>query len=115
MRAFSFSALGVGRWAFDVFRFRNWNHIDSVFPKSQRDLNRFGQPCPVLFGDVDAILNNLHPGAKPRNLRCGIDAHDLTVNPDPEVALLLKKIKKLAWRRFMRDRNPKGDQRISPR
>ena len=47
-----------------VFVLRARRYVDLVFAETQRDLDRFGQTRAVLFGDRDAILDDLHARAE---------------------------------------------------
>src|ERR1700730_9390755 len=102
--------LGMRRWAFGVFFDRN--DIDSVLAESQCGLERLHQTRPILGTDRDAVLNDLHARAESFDLRAGIDTHDLVIDPDAQVALLLQKIEELARRGFYRNGNPECDEHI---
>ena len=86
------------------------NDIYFPFPKTQRRFDGFDESRAVFLGDRDAILNDLDTGAESFDFWIGIHAHDLVVDPDAQVTLLLEKIQKLPRLSFWRNRNPERDQ-----
>ena len=90
---------------------RDWNHVHFAFAKAQRGLDCLDQTRAIFFSDSDAVLNDLHTGAELRGLWNGfVHTHDLIVNPNPQIALLLEKIEKFPRLRLRRDCNPKRDE-----
>ena len=94
----------------DVFFLRNRNDIDFVFTKTQSCFDCFHESGTIFVADRDPILNHLHACAETLDFFVGIDAHDLVVDPNAQVALLLEKIKERARLRFRGDGNPESNE-----
>ena len=91
----------------------DWNHIHLAFAKAQRGLDCLDQTPAIFFSDSDAILNDLHTHAEPLGFWIGfVHSHDLIVDPNPQVSLLLQEIEEPSRLRFRRDRNSERDDNI---
>jgi hypothetical protein len=86
------------------------NNIYFSFSESQRGFERFDQSRAVFVADRDAVLDDLHARAQAFDFFVGIDAHDLVVDPNAQITLLLEEIEKRARFCFRRNRNPESDE-----
>ena len=86
--------------------------IEFVGAQSEGKLDGFGKSRGVFGRDVQAILDHLQERWQP--LDCGrfVRSVDFSTQIDAEIALLLKKIKKIGWFRILGHIHPEGDENL---
>src|SRR3954471_319157 len=84
--------------------------VDPIFSEAKRRLDCFSQSAAGLIGNGDAILDDLDTRSEPLDLLVPIDAHDFSIEKNPEISLLLQKSEKLAHLGLCRDGDPECNE-----
>ena len=66
------------------------NQSDPILAESQGGFDRLGEAPAVLLRDGQTILDDLHDGGQVGQLRRLIRSMDASLDPDPEISLLLE-------------------------
>src|SRR5262249_34942783 len=103
------SAMPAGRKWKLLFRFEI-DEVDSVFPETKRNLDRFDEPGGILSADRQPVLDHLHPRPETNFFRRLVYPNDFAVQPDAEITLLLQELEKVIRVGFRRNCHPKSDE-----
>src|SRR5262245_55017088 len=86
------------------------NEVDLVLSETEGSLDRLDKTRSRFVRNRQTILDHLHTGTEADILDLAVGPNDFTVQPNAQVALLLKEGEESSRLCFQRDGNPERDE-----